>query len=232
MTTQESDTLQTGALLADQDSFITEVTDEVRRDRLFTMMRRYGWIAILLVVVIVGGAAFNEWRKAQARAEAEALGDATLAALANDDAAARADALSAISNRTDGGRRAVLLLLQAASLTEAGDDEGAQLALETLSGDPDVPAIYRDIALLKSVIAAPGSDPEARIARLQPLAMPGNPLRLMALEQRAFAEIELGRTDAAIATLQGILADAERTEDLRRRASQLIVALGGTLEQG
>ena len=68
------------------------------------------------------------------------------------------------------------------------------------------------------------------MARLEPLTKPGNLFRLLAVEQRALAEIELGRTETAIETLNGILADAEMTESLRRRASWLIVALGGTPE--
>ena len=77
-----------GFHVAEQDSFINEVTEEVRRDWLYALMRRYGWIAILLVVILVGGAAFNEWRKAGARAEAEAAGDALIAALQADGAVA------------------------------------------------------------------------------------------------------------------------------------------------
>ena len=72
--------------------------------------------------------------------------------------------------------------------------------------------------------------PEDKISRLQPLLQPGNPFRLLAIEQRAFAEVEMGDTTAALQTLRGILNDAEATEDLRRRAQQLIVALGGSIE--
>ena len=32
------------------DSFIEEVSEEVRRDKLFAKMRKYGWIAVLLVL--------------------------------------------------------------------------------------------------------------------------------------------------------------------------------------
>ena len=32
------------------DRFIDEVTEDLRRDRLFQMMRRYGWIAVLLIL--------------------------------------------------------------------------------------------------------------------------------------------------------------------------------------
>ena len=55
--------------MSESESFINEVTEEVRRDRLFRLARRYGWIAVVAVLVIVGAAAVNEWRKAQADKE-------------------------------------------------------------------------------------------------------------------------------------------------------------------
>ena len=70
--------------MSETDSFIEEVTEEVRRDKLFALFRRYGWIGILAVLLIVGGAGWNEWRKAQDRAAAEALGDRMISALESD----------------------------------------------------------------------------------------------------------------------------------------------------
>ena len=46
--------------MSNSDSFIDEVTEEVRKDRLFQLFRRYGWIAGVVIVLIVGGAAWNE----------------------------------------------------------------------------------------------------------------------------------------------------------------------------
>ena len=63
-----------GAGMSDSDSFIDEVTEEVRRDRLFLLLRRWGWIGALLIVVVVGGAAWNEYRKAQEMARAHPQG--------------------------------------------------------------------------------------------------------------------------------------------------------------
>ena len=39
------------------DRFIDEVTEDLRRDRLFLMLRRYGWIAVALILAhyIVAG---------------------------------------------------------------------------------------------------------------------------------------------------------------------------------
>ena len=82
--------------MSDTDSFIDEVNEEVRRDRFYFMLKRYGWIAVLAVILLVGGAAWNEYQKAQARAEAETLGDAMFAALSAEDTAARASAFEKI----------------------------------------------------------------------------------------------------------------------------------------
>ena len=70
--------------MSDTDSFIDEVTEEVRRDRLFLLLRRWGWVGVLAVVLIVGGAAFNEVRKARIAGQAQDLGDAILAALSQN----------------------------------------------------------------------------------------------------------------------------------------------------
>ena len=72
--------------MSETDSFIDEVTEEVRRDRLFRLCARYGWIAVLAVLLLVGGAGWNEWRKAEERERRRPSGDAILAALERETA--------------------------------------------------------------------------------------------------------------------------------------------------
>lgn len=219
--------------MSQQDSFINEVSEEVRRDRLYALMRRYGWIAVLLVVLLVGGAAWFEYRKASREAAAQATGDALLAALSEETPEARLAAIEAAGPGAGPEQAAVIGLLQAAAAEEAGDAEAAAAALDRVAEMEGVPSLYRDLAVLKRVITGAGSlDAGDRKSRLQPLMQPGNPFRLLALEQSALAEIGAGETDAAISTLEGIVADQEATEDLRQRARRLIVALGGTLDAG
>ncbi|MDG1069700.1 MAG: hypothetical protein P8P40_15205, partial [Sulfitobacter sp.] len=80
--------------MSNTDGFVQEVTDELRRDQMVAKLQRYGWIGVVAVLAIVGGAAFSEYRDAQQRAQAEGLGDAVLAALDATDATARAAALT------------------------------------------------------------------------------------------------------------------------------------------
>ncbi|MEM8732099.1 MAG: hypothetical protein AAGF79_19470, partial [Pseudomonadota bacterium] len=100
--------------MSNTDSFIDEVTEEVRKDRLYGLARKYGWIAILAVVLIVAGAAWNEYNKSRTQAAAEALGDGITAALAANDAAGRALALQSIETDVPGGQ-AVVGFLEAAA---------------------------------------------------------------------------------------------------------------------
>lgn len=216
--------------MSNTDSFIDEVTEEVRRDRLFALLRRYGWIAVVVILGIVGGTAWREWSNAQAQAQAEAAGDALIAALEQADTPARIEALQAIDPASPGAG-AVRDFLLAAEL--AADDRATEAAglLDSIAVSPDLPLIYRQIAAFKALtLTAPDRDPADLRTAFEALAEPGLPLRLLAQEQLALLDIRAGDTDAAIARLQAILIDAEVTSDLQQRAGQAIVALGGTPE--
>jgi hypothetical protein len=46
--------------LTQNDSFIHEVTEEVRREKLYRFFRRYGWVIVAAIVIIIAAAAINE----------------------------------------------------------------------------------------------------------------------------------------------------------------------------
>jgi len=218
--------------VSNSESFIEEVTEEVRRDRLFATFRKYGWIAILLVAGIVGGAAYTEWQKATHEAQAKAFGDSVLDALDQDDIEVRRAGLANVA-AADGNpdRLAIQRLLLASD--PAGDKAGTLAALDAVANDAAVLQVYRDLAILRRVIVA-GSDMEiaARRAALDPLAIPGRPFRALALEQMAYLSVEAGEIEAAITQLRALSTDQESPTGLRQRAGQMIQALGGETENG
>lgn len=212
--------------MSNPDSFIDEVTEEVRRDRLFAMFRRYGWIAGLLVLGIVGGAAWNEWQKSQALARAEAFGDGMLDALDLGGSVERREAMAAVP--ADGTQAAIRSLMVA---SDPAEDKAATLAaLEALIADAAQPEIYRDMAQLRRVVVAGADLPVAdRRAALEGISAPGRAFRPLAAEQLAYLLIEDGKTDEAIAALTALLQDQDATQGLKARAAQVITALGGSL---
>lgn len=211
--------------MSNPDSFIDEVTEEVRRDRLFAAFRKYGWIGVLAILLIVGGAAYVEWRKGQESARAQAFGDAMMDAL---DLGSPEDRRTAIAAIPADGRQTALKSLMLGS--DPVQDKAATLtALDAMLADSAQPVIYRDIAALRRVMVAGADMPIAdRRALLQPMAVAGRPMRVLAQEQLAYLLIEDGKKDEAIAALSALVTDQEAPATLKSRAGQVITALGGT----
>jgi hypothetical protein len=219
--------------VSNSDSFIDEVTEEVRRDRLFKVFRKYGWIALLLVVMIVGGAAYSEWNKASRATAAKAFGDTLLDALDQPTPAERRTALAGAEAAANGVASKLALQLLLVASDPGGDKAATLAALAAVAADTNIDQNYRDLAVLRGVIVA-GADQDVGTRRtaLDPLTIPGRPFRTLALEQLAYLLVEAGDTDGAIAQLRALSADQEAPAGLRQRASQMITALGGQTAEG
>ena len=216
--------------MSQTDSFIDEVTEEVKRDKLFGYFRRYGWIAILLILILVGGAAWREYSLAQSRSQAEDFGAELITALNIEDPAARQSALSAVAADSSGAK-AIRDLLAADQAVAVGDYAAAKDLLNAVTNDNELPAIYQQIARFKfAAQASKEDDAETRRAVLGELNVPGQPLRLLAQEQLVLLDLETGNTDTAIAQAKAILDDAEVSQSLVTRIGQVLAALGVSLD--
>ncbi|MFI0396897.1 tetratricopeptide repeat protein [Paracoccus jiaweipingae] len=208
----------------DSDSFIDEVTEDLRRDRLFTAFRRYGWIAGLVILGIVGGAAWREYSIAKARNAAQDWGDAVLAAEGSDQPVA---ALGALAGQGGAGHAALADLLIASHQQQAGAGAQAVTALDGAVQAAGNDVLLRDLARLKSVIVqGSGMDLAQRDAMLTELSQPGAPFELLALEQKAIALIGAGRDEDAATLIRQIQARDGLSDNLRRRLAEMMVTLG------
>jgi hypothetical protein len=214
--------------MSNNESFIDEVTDEVRRDKLYAGFRKYGWIGIVGVLAIVGATAWNAYQVHQHDMRAQAFGDAVMDAL---DQGAPADRMAALTDIPAVGDQAALLRLMLSTDPET-DRAGTLKALGDVVALPGLAPKYHDLAILRQVIVS-GADMALadRRAALQGIAAGGRPYRALAQEQLALLLVEEGKTADAIAALLTLRQDQEATQGLRRRAEQMIVALGGTVPQ-
>ncbi|MFN4192423.1 MAG: hypothetical protein ACK4FR_05730 [Tabrizicola sp.] len=214
--------------MSNPDSFIEEVTEEVRRDRLFGLFRKYGWIGLVVILALVGGTAWTEWTKARDAARAQAFGDALIDALDHGTPEERREALAAVP--ANGEQVAILNLILG---SDPAEDKAATLAaLEAVAANAALSPAYRDLAVLRRVLVG-GADLALadRRSALDAIAVPGRPYRTLAAEQLAYLLIEEGRPDDAIAALTALMQDQEASGALRARAGQVITALGGTLSE-
>ncbi len=209
--------------MSDTDSFIDEVTEEVRRDRLFGHFRRYGWIPAVIIFALVGGTAYNEWSKAQVAQVAQARGDTLLDALELEDEAEQAAALSAIA-REDGDALVAKLLAAGVEADQAAD------LLRSVAADDTQPKYIRDLARLKMASTEGVLTLDEAAAILAELSEPGGVYRNVATELLVAVHLQRGETQAALELLQAHIKDAEASSEQIQRMGELIVALGASPE--
>jgi hypothetical protein len=211
--------------LSNNESFIQEVSEEVRRDRLYRILKKWGWIGIAVIVALVGGASFNEWNKDSKMNSARNLGDRVLSAVANKDPIELKDI--EISNIS---QDMFIKNLLSAILLSDNKLDASKMALEEIRDIPGITKTYRELNAFKLgllVLKEGNLTGDERFSVFEGLVEPGSPFRLLAKEQQALILIEQGKLELAIKALTEISVDSETTASLKRRVTQLRISLGG-----
>ncbi|MCY3670734.1 MAG: tetratricopeptide repeat protein [Alphaproteobacteria bacterium] len=203
-----------------------EVDEEVRAERAKGLWRKYGVFVVgaaVLAVLAVGG--FQLWKHMQAEAAAEAsLRLEQAASLAGEDKPG--DAIEAFATLAAEGGGAGLLagFGEAAELARQGNTDAALTRYKALAADEDAAPVYRDLArLFQGMIELDAGRPEAAIATVEGLS---GALRHSAAETIAAARAALGETTAAVAGFKALADDLEAPVGVRRRAAEMLAALG------
>jgi hypothetical protein len=211
--------------VTDADSFIHEVSEEVRRDRMFRLWKRYGPFAIAALVAVVAATAALEWRKHLAAEAARDAGGTMIAADRETDPARRAGAFATAVDALDGGAAAVARLREAAALAASGDDEAARAAYAALAADPALDPTLAAFAAFRAASLLAAADTLGAIDALTPIARGDGPFRLLALEALAAARLKAGDAEGARAEIAAASGDPTATDLLRRRLAEFGAAL-------
>lgn len=207
--------------MSETDSFIQEVSEEVRQDQMFALWKKWAPAIIGGIAVVVGGAAYWSWSSAKTQSAAEARGGQLIAAEPGEVAQ-----FTALPDQIDGPAKLLAELAAAAALAEDGQADGAIERYVAIADRADITAEYRDIARLQAIRLGGVSDPAAALDEMIEAA---SPYRLLALEQRAAIRLGAGDTDGAHADLTTILEDPQITGPLRQRALTVMTATGGEI---
>lgn len=206
-----------------------EVDEEVRKDQLQSLWKRYGVYVIAAAVAIVVATAANvgwrEYRESQRLKESDRfLSAAGLLQQGRTEAAITGFADLA---ETAGTGYAVLARLQeAAARAGAGDLEAAAIALDRLASDGDADRLYRDLAQLLYVMMRLDSGAPADLERrLAPLAAEGSAWRYSAQELQALLWRRQGERGRAREAFQALSTDEQAPQGVRRRAELMLAAM-------
>ncbi len=207
------------------EAFLREVDDELRRDQALHVWRRYGKALIAaLVVALAAFGAYLFWQSRQeqdAGREGEQLQSAYDALAANDTKSA-AGPLATLAQSHREGYRVLAIFTQADVLLQKNDLKGAAAKFASVAQDASVAQPFRDLALIRQTSAEFDTlKPEVIVERMRPLAVAGNPWLGSAGELMAAAYLQQGRRDLAGQVFARIAADAQVPRSLRQRAVQM-----------
>jgi hypothetical protein len=206
-----------------------EIEEDLQRDRLHKLWKKYGNLVIAAAVaVVIGTAGWEAWSAYRTHRN-ETLGArfAEALKLAQDGKTAEAEASFAeLAADASSGYAVLARLQEAALLIKEGKTADALALYDKLAADGDVDKPYRDVALLLSVYNGMATGDAAALSqRLAPLTEAGNPWRNSALELQALIAERSGDTARARQLLAQISDDATAPPDVRARAAELLAAL-------
>ena len=220
------------------DSFIREVEEELRSDRLKKVWDQFGaFIIAAAILIVVGTAAWRGWEYYSER-QASASGDRFLAALNLANEGKSDEALAALQSLEDDGYGAypVLARMRAATvLEEKGDAAGAVAAFDAVAADGSAPDAVRDMARIRAAYILVDTGIADDVAqRAEPLSADTSPLRHAAREALGLAAWKDGRMGDAKVLFQQIVDDLNAPRNAKQRAAIMLdlIKSSGEVQEG
>lgn len=212
------------------DTFMREVDDAVREDRLRSFFANYGKVTLGVIVAgLVGLGGWLYWDHHQGR-ESGALGaqlNTAIDALGQGRPNAAASGVDALAKGDDPAYAALALMVQGNAAASGGDMRTAAARFAAVAANEEVPQALRDAALLREILAQYDTmQPATVIARLRHLVAQPGPAFASAAELTALAELKRGNESAAGALFKRIAETEDAPESLKSRAVQMAGMLG------
>lgn len=214
---------------ADNEAFLREVDDNLRREQMAGLARRWGMVGGAIVVVALAALALFLWwqshRAGQAGAESEQL-----AQVLSDVDVGKANAadprLATLADSSRDGTRALARMTQAGIAAKSAPAAGAA-RYRAIADDAGLPQAVRDLAMIRATMLEFDTlPPQQVVARMQPLAGPGGAWFGSAGELVAAADLKMNRRDLAGPLYAKIAVDTNVPASIRGRAAGMAIVLG------
>ena len=215
---------------AQQDGFLREVDEALREEQVVDAFKRFAKpVGALLVVGLLALAAYLYWDnsvkgEAARRSEQAMIALDKLQAGQFDAAAKDFEVLAKVG--PDASRTLAAMNL-AAIMAEQGQIDEAAKKFAAIAADPKAPKLYRDLAAVREVsLRYDAMRPDDVIARLKPVAVPGNAYFGTAGELLGMAYLDAGKPDLAGALFAQVGQDKTVPQSIRVRVRQIASGLG------
>ncbi|MFL6764649.1 MAG: tetratricopeptide repeat protein, partial [Sphingomicrobium sp.] len=183
------------------ETFVREVDENLRRDQLRDFFKAYGnWLIAALVLFLAASGGFIWWKQHQVQqheAEIEQLAQ-VYKEIGSGNASQAPQQLDQLSKSGSDAVRASALFARAALALQQNDLKLATGTYKAMANDSGLPKPYRDAALIReTALEFDQLQPQEVVARLEPLAKPGEPWFGTAGEMTGLAMLKQGRKQEA-----------------------------------
>lgn len=214
----------------DGDTFVREVDEELRRERINSFVARYGWAIIAAIVLVLGAIGGYIWWQNRQQERAAEQGGQLLEALETMESGNRNAAMPKIDALAESrieGYRIAAQFARATAQVEAGDQAAAIATLKGIVDNGEIAEPYRQAALVRqTALEYDRLTPQQVIQRLGPLARPGQAWFGTAGEMVGIAHLRMNRPDLAGQLFARIGRDETVPPSIRTRAIQMAGSLG------
>jgi hypothetical protein len=212
------------------ETFLREVDENLRRDRLQDFGKKYGiWLIAAVVLFLAATGGWIYWQQKQVQKSGEQVEQ--LAQIYRNfgagDLTSGSRKLDELGKSGSEGVRTSALFASAALAIEQNNLKLATDKFREIAADDGLPKPYRDLALIRqTALEFDRLKPEEVISRLEPLAKPGQPWFGSAGEMTATALIKQGKKEEAGRLYASIAKDSTVPEAIRERSVQIASSLG------
>ena len=216
--------------MANPESFLEEVAEEVRRDRLFKFFKKNGWIIAFVVLATLCASIAYEWRKNSEISRAKSNGDLLTLALEKSQKGNLEELIDLLSDnspylRPSSDLMAVTKLYYAELLYDIdnGSSESMSILKEIFSNE-SISTTLRQLAKIKYLLLFSG-DNKVKQDLIDELSSPDNHYRFLAQEHKVQTYLASGMSDEANRQIDILLNDLEVSEQQKRRLMDLKLAI-------
>ncbi len=197
--------------MVESESFIKEVSEEVKRDRLFKLLNKFKWPLFALIILLVGAVGGYEYYKFDKKSRAQKNGEFLMSAIENLNNNGQI-----VTEEIDNKFVSVLIKLNEAKYFEKeGDIKSATATYNNIIskyGDNKFFNHYSKFQLYLMDPAESLRDTE-KITVLDELSAPDGPLKLLALEQKLYLYVKINDLENIKLQVNLILSDQAITPE-------------------
>jgi hypothetical protein len=215
------------------DGFLREVEEEIRRERLEKLWQQYGtYILVAAALIVFGVLGYKYWESSR-RASFQKAGqryEEALALAAEGKEGSAAAEFKTLAKEGTGGYPALAQLQLAGGLLKEGKKSEALAAYEALANNGNADELLRSFAALQAAGLRLGkADFTEMQNRLNPLMGDESPWRYSAREMMGLAAFKAGKANEARTLLTPLLVDQKAPKSITDRA-QIVLAEIATAE--